>query len=144
MKKEIPERGDIIWVDFSPTIGHEQKGHRPALVLSDSDKNRVTGIIQVCPITSKASGWGFELALLDDMKTNGVILIDQLTGLDWNARNIKVVEKVPDELVDECMEMIQTFMYQCSDISKMDYKNCRDNYELDTSDDEGNQKLIEN
>lgn len=106
----IPERGDIIMVNLSPTKGHEQSGYRPALVVSHTQKNKVTGFCQICPITSRDSGWPFNLKLIEGMITSGVIITDQVTCIDWQARNFKFVEKVPTDLLEDCIDMIHTFL----------------------------------
>lgn len=110
MSNTLPERGDIIMVNLSPTKGHEQSGYRPAIVISHTEKNRVTGFCQLCPITTNDSGWPFNLQLTEGMLTKGVIITDQLTCIDWKARDFKFVEQAPKDLLDECMDMLHTFI----------------------------------
>ncbi|MFN8969339.1 MAG: type II toxin-antitoxin system PemK/MazF family toxin, partial [Pseudanabaena sp.] len=76
VKLYIPDRGDIVWLDFDPQAGHEQSGHRPAFVISPIAYNQRSNLALLCPITSKTKGWKFEV-LLTDTKTKGVILADQ-------------------------------------------------------------------
>lgn len=95
----IPERGDVVWLNFNPQSGHEQAGKRPALVLSPSQYNKKTSLMICCPITSKVKGYPFEVALPTGFKINGVVLTDQLKNLDWNARSAKLVAKVSSNLV---------------------------------------------
>ena len=85
MKAYIPEPGDIVWLEFNPQAGHEQAGHRPALVLSQRAYNEKTGLGIFCPITSKVKGYPFEV-LLKGKKISGVILSDQVKSLDWRAK----------------------------------------------------------
>jgi len=87
----IPERGDIVWLDFNPQKGHEQAGHRPAFVISPKAYNEKTGLAIVCPITSKIKGYPFEVKV--DRKISGVILSDQIKSLDFKARNFTFIEK---------------------------------------------------
>ena len=82
----IPERGDIVWIDFDPVIGHEQSGHRPALVISPKAYNQATGMMLCCPMTTKIKGFPFEVVIADKVKS--VVLSDQLTCVDWKARKI--------------------------------------------------------
>ena len=81
-KGYVPEAGDIVWLHFSPQAGHEQAGHRPALVLSPSIYNSKRGMMVCCPMTSKIKGYPFEV--LTDPKS--AVLSDQVKSLDWRAR----------------------------------------------------------
>ena len=78
----IPRQGDIIWVDHAPSIGLEQSGIRPSIVLSHDNYNRI-GFVIVSPITSKEKGYGGEVKLPDYLKTKGVVLTDQIRTIDW-------------------------------------------------------------
>ncbi len=78
----IPDSGDIVWLDFDPQAGHEQAGHRPALVLSPAIYNGKTGLMLCCPMSTRVKGYPFEVR-------NGeasVILSDQVKSLDWRKR----------------------------------------------------------
>lgn len=99
-KKYIPERGDIVWLDLNPTKGHEQKGVRPALVVSPKIYNSKTGLALVCPITSHSKKYSFEVAL-EFTSTVGVILSDHIRSIDWKGRNARYIEKVSDTIIDE-------------------------------------------
>jgi mRNA interferase MazF len=79
-----PEAGDIIWIDFDPQAGHEQAGHRPALVLSPVSYNRLTGLLLCTPMTTRSKGYRFEVPIAG--KRGGVALADQVKSLDWRAR----------------------------------------------------------
>jgi mRNA interferase MazF len=87
----IPARGDLVWLDFDPQAGREQAGRRPAIVLSEENFNNITGIAFVCPITSHAKGYAFEVKLPEGLSFTGVALTDQLKSLDIRNRKIKVV-----------------------------------------------------
>lgn len=87
----IPELGDIVWVDFTPQSGHEQKGRRPALILSPAIYNAKSGLCLCVPITSKIKGYPFEVALLLDKPS--VILSDQVKSIDYQARHIEFIKK---------------------------------------------------
>src|SRR5215218_2502163 len=90
----VPDRGDVVWLDFNPQTGHEQAGRRPALVLSPVAYNRKVGLALVCPITSQVKGYPFEVQMPEGTEVAGVILADQVKSLDWRARRAKVVERV--------------------------------------------------
>ena len=81
-----PDCGDIVWLNFDPQAGHEQAGHRPAIVLSPKVYNCRTGLCLVVPVTNQSKGYPFELALPGTCKTTGVVLCDQVRSLDWKAR----------------------------------------------------------
>jgi mRNA interferase MazF len=80
----VPESGDIIWIDFDPQAGHEQAGHRPALVLSPAYYNGLTGLLLCTPMTTRPKGYRFEVPIAG--KRGGVALADQVKSLDWRAR----------------------------------------------------------
>lgn len=101
----IPERGDIVWIDFSPHKGHEQAHRRPALVLSLKLYNEKKSMMIACPITSKVKNYPFEVELRAG-RLNGAILVDQIRSLDWRSRGITFIQKAPAEVVNEVQERI--------------------------------------
>lgn len=105
----VPERGDIVWLHFNPQSGHEQTGHRPALVLSPREYNRRVGLALLCPITSKVKGYPFEVSVnVGGIK--GVILSDQVKSLDWRAREATWVARVSDTSLTEVMAKLHTLL----------------------------------
>jgi len=106
----VPDRGDIIWLHFTPQSGREHTGHRPAIVLSPKTYNRKVGLCLVCPITSKIKGYPFEVVLENGMKTSGAILSDQVRSLDWRSRQAEYIEKVPDEIFIEVKGKLDALM----------------------------------
>ncbi|MGL5939727.1 MAG: endoribonuclease MazF [Waterburya sp.] len=110
VKAYIPERGDIIKLSFSPQLGREQAGFRPALVISPVAYNRKSHFILACPITNQIKGWRFEVILSESMKTSGVVLTDQIRVLDWQARSVKFVEKASLDVVEEALAKISTLV----------------------------------
>ena len=103
-KQYVPERGDIVWLDFNPQKGREQAGHRPALVVSPAAFNRLSSLVFLCPITSKVKGFSFEVSLASySLSTHGVVLIHHLRSVDWKARNIEFIEKAPLEVIEEVL-----------------------------------------
>lgn len=99
-KKYTPERGDIVWLDLNPSKGHEQKGSRPAFVISPKIYNAKTGLALVCPVTSQSKGYSFEVAL-SFSSTIGVILADHVRSVDWKERHARYIETVSESTVDE-------------------------------------------
>jgi len=102
----VPERGDIVWLQFTPQAGHEQAGHRPALVISPGPYNRRVGLALLCPVTSQVKGYPFEVALPPGLKATGAVLSDQVKSLDWRVRKAKRVCTVPSEVLEETIAKI--------------------------------------
>ncbi len=103
----VPNRGDIVYLDFNPTKGHEQRGHRPAFVLSPRNYNAKSSLALFIPITKQQKGYPFEVLLPSELQIQGVILVDQIKCLDWKARNVQFVESVPEVVVEEVQAKIE-------------------------------------
>ena len=103
MAQYVPSRGDLVWLQFTPQAGHEQAGHRPALVLSPGPYNRRVGLAICCPITSQVKGYPFEVLLPAGLGVEGAILSDQIKSLDWRVRKAKRIGRVPTEVLDEAV-----------------------------------------
>ena len=88
----VPEAGDIVWLDFDPQAGREQARRRPALVLTDQGYNRASGLVVVCPLTSKRKPYPFSLPVAVD-KIEGAVLVDHLKSMDWKVRTVKFHSK---------------------------------------------------
>lgn len=99
VKAYVPNRGDIIWVNFNPSLGHEQAGKRPALVLSTAGYHERSSLLIACPITSKIKGYPFEV-IIDAASIHGVVLADQVKSLDWRKRPISFAAKVSQQTLD--------------------------------------------
>lgn len=99
----IPDCGDVVWLNFDPQAGHEQAGHRPALVLSPKAYNGKTGLCLVVPMTNQSKGYPFELALPAACRTTGVVLCDQMRSLDWKARMATFKEKAGHAFAREAL-----------------------------------------
>jgi mRNA interferase MazF len=90
----VPDAGDVVWLEFDPQAGHEQAGHRPAVVLSPANYNGKTGLMVCCPLTTRIKGYPFEVAL--DSQSGSVVLSDQVKSVDWRARRATRKGKVTD------------------------------------------------
>ena len=84
VRRYVPEAGDIVWLHFDPQAGHEQAGHRPALVLSPAVYNGKTGLMLCCPMTTQIKGYPFEVLIAGNRPS--AALADQVKSLDWVAR----------------------------------------------------------
>ena len=106
----IPQKGDIVWMNFSPQSGREQKGHRPALVVSSSTYNK-WGLFLVCPITSQVKGYPFEVPIKTG-KIEGCVLADHLKNQDWQARDVRFAGQAPAEVMLKVQEIIAALLVQ--------------------------------
>jgi mRNA interferase MazF len=106
----IPDRGDAIGLNFDPQAGHEQAGHRPALVLSPSSYNEAAGLALVCPITNTVRGYPFEVSVRDAEEVTGVILSDHVKSLDWRQRGAAHTETLPEAITREALAKVQSLL----------------------------------
>ena len=104
-KKYIPQRGDIVWLNFDPQSGHEQKGKQPAMVISPKEYNAKTCLGLFCPITGSVKDYPFEVQI-DCKNIKGVVLADRVKSLDWETRKAEFIEKMPAEGIGEVIEKI--------------------------------------
>ena len=105
-----PEQGDIITLEFDPQAGHEQKGRRPALVVSNNTFNSFTKIAIVCPITNTDRGFPLHIPLDERTTTKGVIMCEQAKSLDISARNAVFKEKAPMDIIEEVVDILIGFV----------------------------------
>lgn len=107
----IPNKGDLIWLDFTPQSGHEQKGKRPALVISNNFFNNKTGLAIVCPITSTKRDFPLHVEINSCRGISGFIMIEQVKSIDFTARNVEFIEQAPPPLVNEVLSRLFACMY---------------------------------
>lgn len=107
-RRYVPEAGDVVWLHFNPQAGHEQAGHRPALVLSPSAYNRKTGLMLCCPITTQIKGYPFEVFIAGDRPY--AVLSDQVKSLDWVVRKARYKGKIPSAKLAEARAKIFALM----------------------------------
>jgi mRNA interferase MazF len=110
MPSYLPNRGDLVWINFNPQSGHEQAGRHPALVLSPSSYNSKVGLVILCPITSKKKGYPFEVSLPSKISVSGVVLSDQVKNMDWRSRSIELICKLDDQSVEEVIQRLHTLL----------------------------------
>jgi mRNA interferase MazF len=106
----VPDAGDIVWLTFDPEAGREQRGRRPALVLSPRSYNQRAHLAVACPITSHAKGYPFEVALPDDAPVQGVVLSDHLKSLDWKERRTEHAGRLPPQTLEEVRARIRPLL----------------------------------
>jgi mRNA interferase MazF len=105
-KAWIPEAGDVIWIDLDPTVGHEQAGKHPALVLSPASYNEKTSLVVVCAMTTKKKGYPFEV----EMPDGGIVLADQVRCLDWRFRRAQPKDTAPPDVVKQVRILLGTLL----------------------------------
>lgn len=110
MPRYVPDRGDVVWIDFNPRAGHEQAGRRPALVLSPATYNGKVGLALLCPVTNQVKGYPFEVAIPPGLPVTGAILADHVKSLDWTARRAKRACRVPRPTVVEVLQKLGTLL----------------------------------
>jgi mRNA interferase MazF len=96
----IPKAGDILWLDFDPQAGREQAKRRPALAVTDQSYNRASGLVVVCPLTSRRKPYPFALPATID-KVEGAVLVDHLKSMDWVARKATFHSKADPALLSK-------------------------------------------
>ena len=106
----LPDRGDIVWLEFSPQAGHEQAGRRPALVVSRRIYNDRSSVALFCPVTSRVRGHSFEVALPGNGPVTGVVLADQIRSLDWRARRARFAGRAPRPVVAEVLAKVRALL----------------------------------
>ncbi|RPJ82752.1 MAG: type II toxin-antitoxin system PemK/MazF family toxin [Deltaproteobacteria bacterium] len=107
----IPKQGDIIAITFDPQSGHEQKGLRPAYVVSKDLFNRSTGLAIVCPITNTDRAFPFHVPIPTDSRLTGFIMVEQVKTVDFRARRAKRIEHGNDELLSDVLSIIDACIY---------------------------------
>ena len=111
MATYIPRQGDIIAITFDPQSGHEQKGRRPAFVVSKDLFNRGTGMAIVCPVTNTKRDYPFHVPIPESSKLTGFIMVEQVKSVDFRSRRAKRIEHVKDELLSEVLSILDACIY---------------------------------
>jgi mRNA interferase MazF len=106
MPAYVPDKGDFITLSFDPQAGHEQKGRRPALVISNYLFNQATGLAIACPITNTDRKIPFHLPVPSASSLTGFVMVEQVKSIDYRARQAKFVEKAPSELVEDVIALV--------------------------------------
>lgn len=105
VKKYIPKQGDIVYLNFNPQSGHEQKGKRPALIVSNEVFNAGLGLAFACPITNTDRGYSFHIKL-EGLKTTGFVMCEQMKSVDYKARQVSFVEQADSEVVETALALL--------------------------------------
>jgi len=107
-----PEKGDLVVATFDPQSGHEQKGRRPALVISNGLFNKATGHVIVCPITNTNRHIPFHVNVSENSSLTGFIMVEQVKSIDYKSRQIKFIEKADRNILNEVLSILDACVYQ--------------------------------
>ena len=111
MAAYIPHKGDLIAVTFDPQSGHEQRGRRPALVVSNDLFNKHTGLCMACPITNTRRDYPFHVSIPDGMEVTGVVMVEQVKSIDYRARKVKRIDEAPEAVLQEVLSILDACIY---------------------------------
>jgi len=107
----VPLKGDFIAVSLDPQAGHEQRGHRPALVVSNDGFNAGTGMCVVLPVTNTRRDYPFHVAIPQGGEITGVVMVDQVRSIDYRSRRVKRIGPAPDSVLDEALAILDACLY---------------------------------
>jgi mRNA interferase MazF len=107
----VPAKGDLIALTFDPQAGHEQKGRRPALVISNDLFNQRTGLAIVCPITNTQRNLPFHVPLPQESSVTGFVMVEQVKAIDFRARGARFLEKLPVHVLNEALSILDACVY---------------------------------
>ena len=111
MTSYVPEKGDFVTVTFDPQSGHEQRGRRPALVVSNTLFNRHTGLAIVCPLTHTDRRFPFHVTVLDDPNVKGFVMVEQVKSIDFRARKANRIGRASDHVLEEVLSILDACIY---------------------------------
>lgn len=110
VKKYIPQKGDLVILSFDPSSGHEQKGRRPALIISNEIFNKALGLAIACPITNTDRNFPFHVKL-EAKNLKGFIMTEQIKSIDFNAREVKFVETVDENILNQVLGITKSIIF---------------------------------
>lgn len=109
--RAFPRKGDFVAVTFDPQAGHEQKGRRPALVISNDLFNRATGMAMLCPVTTTDRGYPFHVPVPEACEVTGFVMVEQVKSVDVRARRATPIGRAPDDLLDEVLAVLDACLF---------------------------------
>jgi mRNA interferase MazF len=107
----LPQKGDFVAVTFDPQSGHEQKGRRPALVVSNTLFNKHTGLAIVCPLTNTDRNFPFHVAIVNDPNVTGFVKVEQVKSIDYRARKVTRIGRASDSVLEEVLSILDACIY---------------------------------
>ena len=111
MATYIPRKGDFVALTFDAQSGHEQRGRRPALVVSNDLFNKHTGLCIACPITNTRRDYPFHVSIPAGQKVTGVVMVEQVKSIDFRARDVKRIGPATESVVQEVLSLLDACIY---------------------------------
>ena len=111
MAEYVPRKGELITLTIDPQAGHEQRGRRPALVISNDLFNKHTGLCLACPITSTLRDYPFHVAIPAGEAATGVVMVEQVKSVDFRSRKARRLGRAPAELMAEVLSILDACIY---------------------------------
>ena len=111
MAAYVPRQGDLVALDFDPQAGDEQRGRRPALVVSKDVFNRGTGMAICCPVTNTDRAVPFHVSLEGRTSLTGFVMCEQVKSLDFKSRRVKFIEHAPQEVLDDVLAILDASVF---------------------------------
>jgi mRNA interferase MazF len=111
MAAYIPKKGEFVALTFDPQSGHEQRGRRPALVVSNDLFNKHTGLCIACPITNTRRDYPFHVSIPEGQKVSGAVMVEQVKSIDFRSRDAKRIGRAPDSVVEEVLSILDACIY---------------------------------
>ena len=111
MAEYVPRKGDLIALTFDPQSGHEQRGRRPALVVSNDLFNKHTGLCIACPITKTRRDYPFHVSIPEGQDVTGFVMVEQVKSIDFRARKARRIGKAPAQVLEEALSILDACLY---------------------------------
>jgi mRNA interferase MazF len=106
-----PKKGEFIALSFDPQSGHEQRGRRPALVISNDLFNHHAGLCLVCPVTRTSRGFPFHVPIPDGHRVTGAVMVEQVKSVDFRGRDARRIGRAPESVLDEVLTLLDAIVY---------------------------------
>jgi mRNA interferase MazF len=107
----VPHKGDFVALTFDPQSGHEQRGRRPALVVSNDLFNKHTGLCIACPVTSARRDYPFHVSIPDGCEVTGVVMVEQVKSIDFRTRHVKRIGAAPESVLQQALSLLDACIY---------------------------------
>ena len=111
MAAYIPRKGDFVAVTFDPQSGHDQRGRRPALVVSNDLFNKHTGLCIACPITGTRREYPFHVAIPEGEAVTGFVMVEQVRSIDYRARGAKRIGDASERVLEQTLTLLDACIY---------------------------------
>ncbi len=111
MAAYVPRKGDFVALTFDPQSGHEQRGRRPALVVSNDLFNKHTGLCIACPVTNARRDYPFHVSIPENQGVTGVVMVEQVKSIDFRSRNVKRIGTAPESVLQEALSILDACIY---------------------------------